>query len=173
MRAVREVMVQEIRVDELLVAAIDGERRSQPAEEEARVMRVRDVPVARLGRIDAAGGPDAGPVTTLVRDRDGLVRVGKRSRRHRGGRRRGHVRREHVRAHGHALVGAGHHLQLRDRDAGRREGVEARPEEAGVALREAAFHLQEGGEDDHHHHHRCHDGQREYEGETRAIDSHW
>ena len=170
--AVRQVMVQEIRVGELLVAAVDGERRGQPTEEEARVVRIGDVPVARLGRVDAAGGPDAGPVTTLVRDRGGLVGVGERSRRYRGGRRRGHVRREHVRAHRDALVGAGHDLQLRDRDAGRGERVEARPQEAGVGLRETAFHLQERGEDDHHHDHRRHDGQRQHERETRTIGLH-
>ena len=78
--AVGEVEGERVRVGELLVAAGDGERRSQPAEEEARVMRVRDVPVARLGRIDAAGGPDAGPITPLVMDElRRFVRISRRA----------------------------------------------------------------------------------------------
>ena len=71
-----------------------------------------------------------------------------------------------VGAHGHALIRTHRGLQLADGDAGRGKGVETGAEIAGVALREAAFHLQERGEHDHQHHHRRHDGQREHEGKA-------
>ena len=173
-RAVRQVEVERVDVRQFGVGAVGPRRRGQPAEEQARVVRIADAPVARLGTVDAAGGPDARPITLLVRDGARLAGVGIRAgNRHRSRRRaRQHLRRIHVRPHGHALVGAGELLELGHRDAGRGEGVETRPEIAGVTERQAAFHLQERGEDDHHHHHRRHDGQREYEGETRAFKSH-
>ena len=154
---------------------VDVERRGQPTEEEARVRRVAHVPVAHARSVGAAGRPHAGQVALLVREATAGGRVVVRAVRtaaDRGGRRGVVVAHgdvvvgEHVGAHGHALVGAGELLELGHGDAGRGEGVETRPQIAGMALRQAAFDLQERGEDDHQHHHRRHDGQREHEGET-------
>ena len=157
------------------------ERGRQPAEEEAGVRRVGDIPVADSARIGAARGPDASEVALLVMEFGALRGVVIRAIRATADRGYGRgivisggdlVVREHVRAHGHALVGAGELLQLADGDTSRSQGVEARPQVAGVALGEPALDLQERGENDYHHHHRSHDGQRQDEGETRAFKSH-
>ena len=162
---VRQVVVQRTLIDELGVGGVDERRRSQPAEEEARLMRVGDVPFAWLRAIGSARGPDASPITFLVRDARRLVRIGG----HRGcgiARRAGDIGGEHVRTHRDTLVGSDRLLQVPNGDASGSQSVELGALVAGVALGQAALDLKERGEHDHHQDERCHHGKRQNEGET-------
>ena len=105
-------------------------------------MRVFHVPIAHLGTVDSARGPDAGPITFLVRNRAawrcGVYRGG-------GGGgtvgTRGSAGVEHIGTHRDALIGARELLQLTDGDAGRSQGVKTGTHVARMALGQTAFDL--------------------------------